>query len=49
VGRLAVGRPGFVNLQPLAGALLGVWWLREPLTPFLAAGGVLIVAGRTSR
>ena len=36
---------GFVNLQPLAGALLGVWWLREPLTPFLAAGGVLIVAG----
>jgi len=35
----------FVNLQPLAGALLGVWWLREPLTPFLAAGGVLIVAG----
>ncbi|HEX5528158.1 MAG TPA: EamA family transporter [Methylomirabilota bacterium] len=36
---------GFVNLQPLAGALLGVWWLREPLTPFLATGGVLIVAG----
>jgi drug/metabolite transporter (DMT)-like permease len=35
----------FVNLQPLAGALLGVWWLREPLTPFLAAGGLLIVAG----
>lgn len=35
----------FVNVQPLAGALLGVWWLREPLTPFLVAGGVLIVAG----
>ena len=35
----------FVNLQPLAGALLGVWWLREPLTPFLAAAGLLIVAG----
>jgi hypothetical protein len=35
----------FVDLQPLAGALLGVWWLREPLTPFLAAGGPLIVAG----
>jgi len=35
----------FVNLQPLAGALLGVWWLREPLTPFLVAGGALIVTG----
>lgn len=35
----------FVNVQPLAGALLGVWWLREPLTPFLVAGGLLIVAG----
>jgi drug/metabolite transporter (DMT)-like permease len=35
----------FVNLQPLAGALLGVWWLREPLTPFLVGGGVLIVTG----
>jgi len=35
----------FVNLQPLAGALLGVWWLREPLTPFLVAGGLLIVIG----
>jgi drug/metabolite transporter (DMT)-like permease len=35
----------FVNLQPLAGALLGVWWLREPLTPFLVAGGILIVVG----
>ena len=35
----------FVNVQPLAGALLGVWWLREPLTPFLVAGGLLIVVG----
>ena len=35
----------FVNVQPLAGALLGVWWLREPLTPFTVAGGLLIVAG----
>ena len=35
----------FVNVQPLAGALLGVWWLHEPLTPFLVAGGLLIVAG----
>jgi drug/metabolite transporter (DMT)-like permease len=35
----------FVNVQPLAGALIGVWWLREPLTPFLVAGGLLIVAG----
>jgi drug/metabolite transporter (DMT)-like permease len=22
-----------------------VWWLREPLTPFLVAGGALIVTG----
>lgn len=35
----------FVNVQPLAGALLGVWWLHEPLTPFLVGGGLLIVAG----
>ena len=35
----------FVNVQPLAGALLGVWWLREPVTPFLVLGGALIVAG----
>jgi drug/metabolite transporter (DMT)-like permease len=35
----------FVNVQPLAGALLGVWWLRELLTPFTVAGGLLIVAG----
>lgn len=35
----------FVNVQPLAGALLGVWWLHDPLTPFLVGGGLLIVAG----
>ncbi len=35
----------FVNVQPLACALLGVWWLREPLTGFTVAGGLLILAG----
>lgn len=35
----------FLNLQPLAGALLGAWWLGEPLTPFTVAGGALILAG----
>jgi len=35
----------FVNVQPLAGALIGVWWLNEPLTPFTIIGGVLILAG----
>lgn len=39
--RLAV----FVNVQPLAGALIGVWWLREPLTAFTVVGGLLILAG----
>jgi len=44
--RLGAARvAAFVNLQPLAGALLGVWWLREPVTPFLVSGGLLIVAG----
>jgi drug/metabolite transporter (DMT)-like permease len=27
------------------GALLGVWWLREPLTVFTVAGGVLVLLG----
>jgi drug/metabolite transporter (DMT)-like permease len=46
LGRLGAARvAAFVNLQPLAGALLGVWWLREPVTPFLVSGGLLIVAG----
>ena len=35
----------FVNLQPLVGALLGVWWLSEPLTGFTVAGGLLILTG----
>ena len=35
----------FLNLQPLIGALLGVWLLHEPLTPYTAVGGVLILAG----
>jgi drug/metabolite transporter (DMT)-like permease len=35
----------FLNVQPLGGALLGVFWLGEPATVFTAAGGVLIVAG----
>jgi drug/metabolite transporter (DMT)-like permease len=44
--RLGAARvAAFVNVQPLAGALLGVWWLHEPLTAFLVAGGLLIVVG----
>jgi O-acetylserine/cysteine efflux transporter len=35
----------FLNLQPLAGALLAALWLGEPLTPFTIAGGLLILAG----
>jgi len=35
----------FVNLQPLVGALLGVWWLHEPLTAFTVVGGLLILTG----
>jgi drug/metabolite transporter (DMT)-like permease len=35
----------FLNLQPLGGALLGVWWLGEQLTAFTVAGGLLILAG----
>jgi len=35
----------FVNLQPLVGALLGVWWLGEALTAFTVAGGIAILAG----
>jgi drug/metabolite transporter (DMT)-like permease len=35
----------FVNVQPLAGALIGVWWLNEPLTAFTIVGGLLILAG----
>jgi drug/metabolite transporter (DMT)-like permease len=39
--RLAI----FVNIQPLAGALLGVVALRETLTIYTVAGGVLILIG----
>ena len=39
--RLAI----FVNIQPLAGALLGVVALRETLTLYTVAGGVLILIG----
>jgi drug/metabolite transporter (DMT)-like permease len=35
----------FLNLQPVVGALLGVWLLHEPLTPFTVAGGALVVGG----
>jgi len=35
----------FVNVQPVVGALLGVWWLREPLTAFTVIGGVLVLLG----
>lgn len=39
--RLAI----FVNIQPLAGALLGVLALREALTIYTVAGGALILVG----
>ena len=35
----------FLNVQPLGGALLGVFLLGETATVFTAAGTVLIVAG----
>src|SRR5512134_179987 len=35
----------FLNIQPLGGALLGVWWLGERLTAFTVAGGILILVG----
>jgi drug/metabolite transporter (DMT)-like permease len=37
----------FLNLQPLGGALLGVGVLGEPLTPYIVAGGALILTGLT--
>lgn len=37
----------FLNIQPLVGALLGVYYLGEPLTAFTVAGGVLILLGLT--
>jgi drug/metabolite transporter (DMT)-like permease len=35
----------FLTVQPIAGALLGVAFLHEPLTGFTLAGGALIVLG----
>ena len=35
----------FITVQPLTGAVLGVLFLREPLTAFTVAGGALVVAG----
>jgi drug/metabolite transporter (DMT)-like permease len=35
----------FLNIQPLGGALIGVWWLGERLTAFTVAGGLLILLG----
>jgi len=35
----------FITVQPVAGALLGVLFLHEPLTAFTVAGGGLVVAG----
>jgi drug/metabolite transporter (DMT)-like permease len=35
----------FLNVQPIVGALLGVLFLGDRLTPFIAVGGALIVLG----
>lgn len=35
----------FLTVQPIAGALLGVLFLHEPLTVFTAVGGALVVLG----
>ena len=35
----------FLNIQPLVGALLGAYYLGEPLTAFTLAGGALILTG----
>ncbi len=37
----------FLTVQPLAGALLGVAWLGEPVTVFTVVGGLLILTGLT--
>ena len=34
-----------INVQPVVGALLGVWWLHEPLTTLTVVGGVLVLVG----
>jgi drug/metabolite transporter (DMT)-like permease len=44
--RLGAARAAtLLNVQPLGGALIGVWWLGEPLTVFTIAGGLLILGG----
>ena len=46
LGRIGAPRAAiFITLQPIAGAVLGVLLLHEPLTAFTLAGGVLIVSG----
>jgi drug/metabolite transporter (DMT)-like permease len=35
----------FLTVQPIGGAIIGVLLLREPLTAFTVAGGVLVVLG----
>jgi len=35
----------FVNVQPVVGACLGIWWLGEPLTAFTVIGGALVLVG----
>lgn len=37
----------FLNIQPLVGALLGAYYLGEPLTAFTLTGGALILVGLT--
>lgn len=47
-GLARVGAPQaavFITVQPIVGAILGVVVLREPLTAFTVAGGLLIVVG----
>ena len=46
LGRVEASRAAvFITVQPIAGAVLGVLFLHEPLTIFTVAGGGLVVAG----
>ncbi|MEX2146656.1 MAG: EamA family transporter [Candidatus Rokuibacteriota bacterium] len=46
LARVGAARAGiFVNVQPVVGALLGVVFLGDALTPFTVTGGALIVGG----
>jgi drug/metabolite transporter (DMT)-like permease len=46
LARVGAARTGiFVNVQPVVGAILGVVFLGDALTPFTVGGGALIVAG----